>query len=113
MNFSRKSSITWKQKHWGDTRPVKPSAAFSGPVLFFPEKRVFFTGWGGGGGVGGYRRLISRTAVQPTHPPLSEVFSNTVKPSFTDTSLLRTLFFGPRESPYIFPKLNPLNTDTR
>ena len=50
MNFSRKSSITWKQKHWGDTRPVKPSAAFSGPVLFFPEKRVFFEGeWGGGG----------------------------------------------------------------
>ena len=50
MNFSRKSSITWKQKHWGDTRPVKPSAAFSGPVLFFPEKRVFFEGEGGGGG---------------------------------------------------------------
>lgn len=51
MNFSRKSSITWKQKHWGDTRPVKPSAAFSGPVLFFPEKRVFFEGGGGGGKV--------------------------------------------------------------
>ena len=51
MNFSRKSSITWKQKHWGDTRPVKPSAAFSGPVLFFPEKRVFFEGEGGGGEV--------------------------------------------------------------
>ena len=50
MNFSRKSSITWKQKHWGDTRPVKPSAAFSGPVLFFPEKRVFFRGGGGGNG---------------------------------------------------------------
>lgn len=50
MNFSRKSSITWKQKHWGDTRPVKPSAAFSGPVLFFPEKRVFFEGEGGWGG---------------------------------------------------------------
>lgn len=50
MNFSRKSSITWKQKHWGDTRPVKPSAAFSGPVLFFPEKRVFFEGEEGGGG---------------------------------------------------------------
>ena len=47
MNFSRKSSITWKQKHWGDTRPVKPSAAVSGPVLFFPEKRVFFEGRGG------------------------------------------------------------------
>ena len=53
MNFSRKSSITWKQKHWGDTRPVKPSTAFSGPVLFFPEKRVFFEGEGGGGGGGG------------------------------------------------------------
>ena len=50
MNFSRKSSITWKQKHWGDTRPVKPSAAFSGPVLFFPEKRVFFEGEEGEGG---------------------------------------------------------------
>ena len=49
MTFSRKSSITWKQKHWGDTRPVKPSAAVSGPVLFFPEKRVFFEGRGGGG----------------------------------------------------------------
>ena len=48
MNFSRKSSITWKQKHWGDTRPVKPSAAFSGPVLFFPEKRVFFEREGAG-----------------------------------------------------------------
>lgn len=52
MNFSRKSSITWKQKHWADTRPVKPSAAFSGPVLFFPEKRVFFEGEGGRGGGG-------------------------------------------------------------
>ena len=58
MNFSRKSSITWKQKHWGDTRPVKPSAAFSGPVLFFPEKRIFFTGWGGGGGGGGNAGLL-------------------------------------------------------
>ena len=50
MNVSRKSSITWKQKHWSDTRPVKPSAAFSGPVLFFPEKIVFFVRGGGGGG---------------------------------------------------------------
>ena len=38
MNVSRKSSITWKQKHWGDTRPVKPSAAF-----------FSFSGGGGGG----------------------------------------------------------------
>ena len=67
----------------------------------------------GRGGGGGGRGHISRTAVKPTHPPLSEDFSNTVEPSFTDTSLLRTVFFVPRESPYIFPKLNPLNTGTR
>ena len=32
----------------------------------------------------------------------------TVKPRFTDTSLLRTVFLLP--SPYIFSKLNPLNS---
>ena len=39
-------------------------AAFSGPVLFSPEKRVFFGGSGGGGLTGKRERgLISRTAV--------------------------------------------------
>ena len=28
-----------------------------------------------------------------------------------DTSLLQTVFFVPGESPYIFPKFKPLNTD--
>ena len=33
-------------------------------------------------------------------------------PLNTDTSLLLTVFFAPKESPYIFSKFNPLNTDT-
>ena len=39
--------------------------------------------------------------------------AGTVEPRFTDTSLLRTISFVPGESPYIFSKFNPLNTDTR
>ena len=39
--------------------------------------------------------------------------AGTVAPRFTDTSLLRTISFVPGESPYIFSKFNPLNTDTR
>ena len=39
--------------------------------------------------------------------------AGTVEPRFTDTSLLRTIFIVPRESPYIFSKFYPLNTDTR
>ena len=82
MNFSRKSSITWKQKHWGDTRPVKPSAAFSGPVLFFPEKRVFFEGEGGRGGGEGSGTAVSSSPEQQlsllTHHSLkiSQIQSN-------------------------------------
>ena len=34
-------------------------------------------------------------------------------PLNTDTSSLRPIFFVPGESPYIFSKFNPLNTDTR
>ena len=34
-------------------------------------------------------------------------------PANTDTLLLRTVFFAPGESPHIFSKFNPLNTDTR
>ena len=37
---------------------------------------------------------------------------NTVELRCTDTSLLRTVFFVPGESPYIFCKLNLLNMDT-
>ena len=39
---------------------------------------------------------------------------STVKPRFTytDPSVLRTVFFVPGKSPCIFSKLNPLNTDT-
>ena len=33
-------------------------------------------------------------------------------PLNTDTSLSRTVCFVPGESPYIFSKFNPLNTDT-
>ena len=32
-------------------------------------------------------------------------------PLIMDTSLLQTVFFVPGESPYIFPKFKPLNTD--
>ena len=39
--------------------------------------------------------------------------AGTVEPRFTDTSLLRTIFIVPRESPYIFFKFYPLKTDTR
>ena len=34
-------------------------------------------------------------------------------PLILDTSFLRTAFFVPGETPYIFSKLNPPNTDTR
>ena len=37
---------------------------------------------------------------------------NTVEPRFADIPLLRTVFFVPGESPYIFSKFNLLNTDT-
>ena len=86
------------------------AAAFSGPVLFFPEKRSFFGGGGGGGGRAG---LLPEQQLSLITTSLAEDFSNTVKPSFTDTTLLRTLLFVPRERPYIFPKLIPLNTDNR
>ena len=33
-------------------------------------------------------------------------------PFNTDSSLLGTVFFVPGESPYMFFKFNPLNTDT-
>ena len=87
------------------------AAAFSGPVLFFPEKRSFFGGGGGGGG--GRAGLLPEQQLSLITTSLAEDFSNTVKPSFTDTTLLRTLLFVPRERPYIFPKLIPLNTDNR
>ena len=52
------------------------------------------------------------------HLPLP-VLMNTVKPHFTDTHSIRTLHFYRqfalslgKESPYIFSKVNPLNTDT-
>lgn len=35
-----------------------------------------------------------------------------VGPGFTDTRFIRTVFFTPEKSPYIFSKFSPLNTDS-
>ena len=44
---------------------------------------------------------------------MKQKLKHTVKPSFTDTSLLRRVCFVPGErNPYVFPKFNPLNRDT-
>ena len=58
---------------------MKPSAAFSGPVLFFPEKRVFFRGRGGGGGGGEKEEKMVREAGRDDYSKEAIILSISVK----------------------------------
>ena len=56
------------------------------------------------------RWILNSIVVSTVDPALRTL---TYSAHFTDTRLLQTVFLFPGESPYIFSKFNPLNTDTR